>query len=31
VLLGVDSFVPTGDVPTLTDAYAPVGALLAVH
>ncbi len=26
-----DSFVPTGDVPTLTDAYAPVDALLAVH
>ena len=26
-----DSFVPTGDVPTLTDAYAPVDALIEVH
>jgi hypothetical protein len=26
-----DAFIPTGDVPTLTDAYAPVDALLTVH
>jgi spermidine synthase len=26
-----DSFVPTGDVPTLSDAYAPVDALIEVH
>jgi spermidine synthase len=26
-----DAFVPTADVPTLTDAYAPVDALLSVH
>jgi spermidine synthase len=26
-----DGFVPTDDVPTLTDAYAPVDALLTVH
>jgi spermidine synthase len=26
-----DALIPTGDVPTLTDAYAPVDALLAVH
>ena len=26
-----DGFIPTGDVPVLTDAYAPVDALLEVH
>jgi spermidine synthase len=26
-----DAFIPTSDVPTLTDAYAPVDALLSVH
>jgi spermidine synthase len=26
-----DGFIPTADVPTLTDAYAPVDALLDVH
>ena len=27
----IDTLIPTGDVPTLTDAYAPVDALLQVE